>query len=682
MSGLLASAKRVREDLAAWFHNHSRSDPKVPHTAAAASVPDHDAHHHALLHVPHGRDVSLLPFSLVANNQELVYASLLSDLSNLAYNVNTITDTLLQDRHSLRLVSTSEGCILLPPHAPPAPTFPPTTTSASQDTSHATPSHTHPTPPLAATPAAEPSPDPPLPPGATPPYPVPSFNTMAPLEGSSSSSSHVSRLSSSDSEFLSINPHQAVGAALLMAAAFTRTVEHLGPNSKRPPQELLLDAQASPATACAPPPPCAWFVADDDVTKVRHFVIQGSTNMEHWAINLHFQPVLFEADRSGARIHNGVYDAAVKLFTQFVPLVEEHLASSQHATVTFTGHSLGGSLATVVMLLMVSRGILPPSAAAPVFTYGAPAVFCQQLESHPTPPTPPPSPPPPTPTPTRSRPPLHSPPPPDASPVRPKDATAAAEPAAPVGRSWAPRGLLAHLGLSEDHVVNVIMHRDIVPRAFVCDYTQMASVLRAWWPTFKTHASLNDPSLPHKSIYQFLGRVAVLLPDPSQPFVANGDHRHPMLPDVPALYKLIDGPCISLGSSTDHDYDSHYDDAAGGEGYVHGWELLLTAAAAAAAAEAAAAAAAPAVATKPVPVINGGSHGSSNHAGGTMHDTLSAFMNSPHPLKTLADYASYGPNGVISRFHNPDHYTQALTGLLALQYPAPPKIAHITEAWR
>lgn len=82
-SSLLASAKRVREDLAAWFRNHSSSEPKVPQTAAAVSVPDHDAHHHALPHVPHGRDVSLLPFSLVANNQELVYASLLSDLSNL-----------------------------------------------------------------------------------------------------------------------------------------------------------------------------------------------------------------------------------------------------------------------------------------------------------------------------------------------------------------------------------------------------------------------------------------------------------------------------------------------------------------------------------------------------------------------------------------------------------------------
>lgn len=84
-----------------------------------------------------------------------------------------------------------------------------------------------------------------------------------------------------------------------MAAAFTRTVEHLGPHNKRPPHELLSDEPSSSVTACGPPPPCAWFVADDDVTKVRHFVIQGSTNMEHWAINLHFQPVLFEADRSG-----------------------------------------------------------------------------------------------------------------------------------------------------------------------------------------------------------------------------------------------------------------------------------------------------------------------------------------------------------------------------------------------
>lgn len=33
------------------------------------------------------------------------------------------------------------------------------------------------------------------------------------------------------------------------------------------------------------------------------------------------------------------------------------------------------------------------------------------------------------------------------------------------------QGVLGVLGLPTSHVRNVIMHRDIVPRAFACDYT-------------------------------------------------------------------------------------------------------------------------------------------------------------------------------------------------------------------
>jgi hypothetical protein len=41
-------------------------------------------------------------------------------------------------------------------------------------------------------------------------------------------------------------------------------------------------------------------------------------------------------------------------------------------------------------------------------------------------------------------------------------------------------------------VVNVVMTRDIVPRAFVCDYTLVADVLKSWLPSFKEHEGLAD----------------------------------------------------------------------------------------------------------------------------------------------------------------------------------------------
>ena len=80
------------------------------------------------------------------------------------------------------------------------------------------------------------------------------------------------------------------------------------------------------------------------------------------------------------------------------------------------------------------------------------------------------------------------------------------------------------------------MHRDIVPRAFVCDYTAVAHLLQQWWPSFKDHSSL-DASREHKSLYNFLGHVYILKPDADAPFV-HGDAGHWMLPDEPALYQM------------------------------------------------------------------------------------------------------------------------------------------------
>jgi hypothetical protein len=38
-------------------------------------------------------------------------------------------------------------------------------------------------------------------------------------------------------------------------------------------------------------------------------------------------------------------------------------------------------------------------------------------------------------------------------------------------------------------------------------------------------------------------------------------------------------------------------------------------------------------------------------------------MNSPQPLQTLGEMRAYGPNGSISRYHNPNSYTKALQQL-------------------
>jgi hypothetical protein len=64
--------------------------------------------------------------------------------------------------------------------------------------------------------------------------------------------------------------------------------------------------------------------------------------------------------------------------------------------------------------------------------------------------------------------------------------------------------LLGRLGLPQETVVNVVMTRDIVPRAFVCDYTLVADVLKSWLPSFKEHVGLADCK-EHK-VRSLLGR--------------------------------------------------------------------------------------------------------------------------------------------------------------------------------
>lgn len=55
---------------------------------------------------------------------------------------------------------------------------------------------------------------------------------------------------------------------------------------------------------------------------------------------------------------------------------------------------------------------------------------------------------------------------------------------------------------------------------------------------------------------------------------------------------------------------------------------------------------------------------------------LSALMDAPHPLDILGDPSAYGPEGAISRFHNPDNYTAALGGVLRAQVAprCPPRV--------
>ncbi|KAK1364246.1 phospholipase A1 PLIP1, chloroplastic [Heracleum sosnowskyi] len=185
--------------------------------------------------------------------------------------------------------------------------------------------------------------------------------------------------------------------------------------------------------------PGDWFVCDDSSTYTRCFVIQGSDSLASWQSNLLFEPTMFEG--TDVLVHRGVYEAAKGMYEQLKPIIMEHLDKyGEGAKLSFTGHCFGGSVSLLVSLMLLTRKVVKPSALRPVVTFGSPFVFCDGQK------------------------------------------------------------ILDALGLDEDHVHSVIMHRDIVPRAFSCNYPDhIVQILKRLNGAFRSHPCL----IKNAKIYVF-----------------------------------------------------------------------------------------------------------------------------------------------------------------------------------
>ncbi|KAH1259853.1 hypothetical protein GmHk_02G003130 [Glycine max] len=230
--------------------------------------------------------------------------------------------------------------------------------------------------------------------------------------------------------------------------------------------------------------PCEWFVCDNDQSGTRFFVIQGSETLASWQANLLFEPIKFEGNfilftGLDVLVHRGIYEAAKGIYQQMLPEVHAHLKSrGSRATFRFTGHSLGGSLALLVNLMLLIRHEVPISSLLPVITFGSPSIMCG-------------------------------------------------------GDS-----LLEKLGLPKSHVQAITMHRDIVPRAFSCNYpNHVAELLKAVNGNFRSHPCLNKQKL----LYAPMGNLLILQPD--EKFSPS----HHLLPSGSGLYLL----CCPLSESND-----------------------------------------------------------------------------------------------------------------------------------
>ena len=343
--------------------------------------------------------------------------------------------------------------------------------------------------------------------------------------------------------------------------------------------------------------PCAWYVADDHPHDVRYFVIQGSDNVDHWKLNLTFDPVQFESPELGLKAHRGVYEAACTLYDVFLPLVTDYIATNPRGTIAFTGHSLGGSLGTMLMLMFIHRGVLRAANLAPVHTFGSPAVFCGG-----------------------------------------EGCTGSCS----VNGSEGKVGVLEMLGLPHDAIRNVIMHNDIVPRAFACDYSILADFLKRIHVSFREHTCLDGK---RSVMFNTIGQTLIVQPHEKSSYV-NGEGYHPLLPEGPQLLALKHSksrdqllPFDPVATTTIMDDDLLFDDEGvdGAEGGI---------------------------------AANVSEREKSERPRRPMRSVSSTeeayweLMNSPHPLRILSNRNAYGDNGSISRYHNPSNYTKALGGVL------------------
>ncbi|KAK0581652.1 hypothetical protein LWI29_016429 [Acer saccharum] len=218
--------------------------------------------------------------------------------------------------------------------------------------------------------------------------------------------------------------------------------------------------------------PCEWFICDDTSTYTRCFVIQGSDSLASWQANLFFEPTKFED--TDVLVHRGIYEAAKGIFDQFMPAIMDHLNRyGERAKLQFTGHSLGGSLSLLVNLMLLTRKVVKPSALRPVVTFGSPFVFCGGQK------------------------------------------------------------LLDDLGLDESHIHCVMMHRDIVPRAFSCNYPNHVALVLKRLSSFRSHPCL----IKNKLLYSPMGKLFILQPN------EKSSPPHPLLPLGNALYVLDKTKC-------------------------------------------------------------------------------------------------------------------------------------------
>ena len=228
------------------------------------------------------------------------------------------------------------------------------------------------------------------------------------------------------------------------------------------------------------------------------------------------------------------------------------------------------------------------------------------------------------------------------------------------------QGALQALGLEAGIVRNIFMNKDIVPRAFACDYTLVADLLRRVSDGFREHNCLMGDG--RVVMYFFIGKMMVLQPDRDHEFVLRNEMYHDMLPARAGLW-LLRQPQGDPPAPRRH--PSSLAQLAPGQDSGASQAVAKTDQQSkfktqqhnkADAAKVQDSSKQTAVADHPIASLT--IPGEEGQPAASLKEAVMDLMNYPHPLDTLSEPTAYGNHGAISRYHDPVHYCQAIGGVL------------------
>jgi hypothetical protein len=392
--------------------------------------------------------------------------------------------------------------------------------------------------------------------------------------------------------------------------------------------------------------PVNYCVCEDKENATLWIVIEGSTNFASWQTNLTWTPTAFE-DKE-IRVHQGAYACAKRMYDRVEKLCKDHLKTfgSKKARIKLTGHSIGGSLAYLLGLMLILRNGVPRYALDDIWTFGSPYVFDRGAED-----------------------------------------------------------LMQRIGLQRDFIKGVIMGKDIVPRSFSCYYPPWTrSILSSAPAPFKC---VNMPTLLNEEMmYAPLGEMYLLQPvhGSAHPLLPEGPGFYKLqgegMYDIIAAKARESSSISTIGLDASFDEESHWldvqkdehkldfyaDEASAlaldeNEGYGTQTKgsatnpiattkektlsqnlnkiACLTQADAALTASLIISQIDRELLTKAKEGVGGDLSVMMREQ--TRDAAQRVILNTPHPLTVLSDPRSYGSQGSISRHHNPYSYQKALS---------------------